>query len=133
MKNDKLKTRKPRKSRKSRKYYSEFSYFQVFDLPYSRNRKLGFKNLEKNFRVSQDFRVVPVFYLAQLELGYLNQKRWWDVYVCFMILLNVQYIMLNKFNKNSFRHSDLTYFLAEQNFKEMKKTSGFTKISLNRN
>ena len=56
-----------------------------------------------------------------------------DVYVCFMILLNVQYIMLNKFNKNSSRHSDLTYFLAEQNYKEMKKTSGLTKMPLNRN
>ena len=29
--------------------------------------------------------------------------------------------MLNKFSKNSFRHPDLTYFLAEQNYKKMKK------------
>ena len=65
----------------------------------------------------------------QLELEYLNQKRWWDVYVSFMILLNVQYI---KFSKNSFRHSDLTYLLAEQNYKEMKKTSGLAKMSMNR-
>ena len=101
-------------------------------LPFSQNRKLGFKILGKNFRAFQDFRVVQVFYLAQLELEYLNQKRWWDLYVCFMILLNVQHIMLNKFNRNSFRNSDLTYFLAEQNHKEMRKTSGFTKISLNR-
>ena len=43
--------------------------------------------------------------------------------------------MLNKFNKNSFRHPDLTYFLAEQNYKKkkMKKASGLTKISMNRN
>ena len=68
-----------------------------------------------------------------LELEYVNQRRWWDMYVCFMFLLNVQYIMLNKFNKNSSRHSDLTYFLAEQNYKEMKKTSGLTKMPLNRN
>ena len=36
----------------------------------------------------------------QLELEYLNQRRWWDVYVCFIVLLNVQYVMLNTFNKN---------------------------------
>ena len=41
--------------------------------------------------------------------------------------------MLNQFSKNSFRYSDLTYFLAEQNYKEMKKTSGLTKIPMNRN
>ena len=44
------------------------------------------------------------------------------------------YLMLNKnFNKNSFKHPDLTYFLAEQNYKEMKKTCVLKKISMNRN
>ena len=56
MKSDKLKTRKPRKSRKSQKYYSEFSYVQVFDLPYSQNRKLGFKNLGKKIPSFPSFR-----------------------------------------------------------------------------
>ena len=50
----------------------------------------------------------------QLELEYLNQRRWWDVYICFMILLNFQYIMLFKFNKNYFRQPDLAYFLPEK-------------------
>ena len=50
----------------------------------------------------------------QLELEHLNQGRWLDVYVCFMVLLNVQYIMLNAFNKNSFRHPNSTCYLAEQ-------------------
>ena len=49
----------------------------------------------------------------QLELEYLSQRSWWDVYVCFMVLLNVQNIML-KFNKNSFRHPDLTYILLNR-------------------
>ena len=62
----------------------------------------------------------------ELDLEYIKQRRWWDVYVCFMVLLNVQYIMSNKLRKNSFRHSDWTYFLAEQNY------TGFTKISMNR-
>ena len=31
--------------------------------------------------------------------------------------------MLNKFNKNSFRHPDLTYFLAEQNYKKKNEKS----------
>ena len=30
--------------------------------------------------------------------------------------------MLNKFNKNSFRHPDLIYFLAEQNYKKNEKS-----------
>ena len=30
--------------------------------------------------------------------------------------------MLNKFNKNSFRHPDLTYFLAEQSYKKNEKS-----------
>ena len=37
----------------------------------------------------------------QLELEYLNQRRWWDVYVCFMVLLNVECILLNTSGKNS--------------------------------
>ena len=44
MKSGKSKTRKSRKSRKSWKSYPEFSI-----LPYSQNRKLGFKNLGKKF------------------------------------------------------------------------------------
>ena len=28
----------------------------------------------------------------ELELEYLNQRRWWDVYVCFMSLLNVKQV-----------------------------------------
>ena len=55
----------------------------------------------------------------QLELEYLNQRRWWDVYICFLILLNVQYIMLFKFNKNYFRQPDLTYLLPEKKFLKM--------------
>ena len=51
----------------------------------------------------------------QLELEYLNQRSWWDVYVCFMVLLNVQYIMLNNFHKNPLWHPNLKYSLAEQN------------------
>ena len=50
----------------------------------------------------------------QLELEYLNQRMWWDVYVCFMILLNVLCIMLNKFNKNSFRHPNLSIILLNR-------------------
>ena len=61
MKSDKLKTRKPRKSRKSQKYYSEFSYVQVFDLPYSQNRKLGFKNLGKKIPSFPRFQSFPSF------------------------------------------------------------------------
>ena len=55
----------------------------------------------------------------QLELEYLNQRRWWDVYICFMILLNFQYIMLFKFNKNYFRQPDLAYFLPEKKILKM--------------
>ena len=51
----------------------------------------------------------------QLELEYLNWRSWRDLYVCFMVLLNVQYITLNNFQKNPFRHPNLTYYVAEQN------------------
>ena len=51
----------------------------------------------------------------QLELEYLNQRSWWDMYDCFTVLLNVQYIMLNNFRKNPFRHPNLTYYLVEHN------------------
>ena len=50
----------------------------------------------------------------QLEHEYRNQSRWWDVYVCLMVLLNVQYIKLNTFNKHSLRHRDLTDFRANR-------------------
>ena len=39
----------------------------------------------------------------QLELEFLNQRSCWDVYACFIVLLNFQYIMLNMFNKNSIK------------------------------
>ena len=57
----------------------------------------------------------------RLELEYLNQRRWWDVYVCFMVLLNVQYIMFEqvqqkflqapRFNINRFCWTELLKML----------------------
>ena len=49
----------------------------------------------------------------QLELEYLNQRRWWDVLSVLWV-----YLMLIKFDKNYFRHLDLIYFLAEQYYKK---------------
>lgn len=37
----------------------------------------------------------------QLQLEHLNLGRWWDGYVCFMVLHIVQEVLLNTFNKNS--------------------------------